>query len=196
MKSSISLILILFAFMAGDLYSQDLSRARINLKPRQIHKLPKVDLDLIEKTYPQSYLYRVKRNSIVLINRTYHRTTHDANYFQGEINFDEINTITVHSRKRKFKTNLWGALIGGTVGYLVGKSVAKEDFKQISIELLNQQPTTGFIEPILGTIVGASIGVAIGDLFTPITIEDVHKRPRQTSIFLRGITNKKKSRRK
>jgi hypothetical protein len=152
--------------------------------------MPKVDLDLFEKDYPPSFLYRVNKNSLTLINRAVHNKTFETVYFQGKVDFDDINAITVHSRSRRFKTNIWGAAIGGAIGYFVGKTVARKDFNQFSIELINQRPTAGWAEPIIGTIVGASIGIAIGDLFTPVTIRNVNRNPRKASMYLRGLSRK------
>ena len=196
MKSSIYLVILVgLSVLSFEAFAQRSSSSRISLKPRQIHKLPKVDLDLLEKDYPRSYLYRVKNNSITLINRSVHAKTHETIYFMGDVDFSEINAMTVVDRRRRFKTNLWGALAGGIVGYTIGKLAARDDFNQISIEILNQQPKAGFIEPILGTIVGASLGIAIGDLFTPVRLKDVYKNPRKTSLYLRGLTKKKRKRR-
>lgn len=172
------------------------SKSKVKMSPHKIHKLPKVDLDLVDKDYPRSYLARVNKSSITLINRAYHNKTHKPVYFQGTVDFNDINSMTIHSRKRRFKTNIWGALIGGAAGYLVGKSVAREDFNQVSIEILNQRPQAGFVEPILGAIVGASVGIAIGDLFTPIQLDNVNKNPRQTSLYLRGLNKKSKKKRR
>ena len=197
MKSSFTYFMIAcFILCLGQVQGQNRSNARVKLAPRKIHKLPKVDLELIEKNYPRSYLYKVNKSSITLINRAYHNKTFKPVYFQGDLNFDEIKSITIHSRQRRFKTNIWGAAIGGIAGYFVGKAVAREDFNQISIEILDQRPSTGFVEPIIGAIVGASVGIAIGDLFTPVTLDKVNGNTRQTSLYLRGETKRKKKKRR
>ena len=186
----------LFAFCDSALAQKKRSSSRISLSPRKIHKLPKVDLVMLDKTVPRSYLYRVDRSNVTLINRAVHAKTFKPQYIQGKVGLDKIKDMTIYDRKRRFKTNLYGAAIGGALGYIVGKSVAREDFSQVSIEILNQQPTTGFMEPIIGTILGASIGIAIGDQFTPIRLNDVYKQPQKSSLFLRGVMKKKKKKRK
>ena len=197
MKSSLFCLLTLALLLCTiDSFGQKRNKSRVTLSPKKIHKLPKVDLELLDKSYPRSFLYKVDRSSVTLINRSYHRQTYKPMYFQGKLGLDQIKSMTIHDRKRRFKTNAWGALIGGVAGYLVGKAIAPDDFSQVSIEILSQQPKTGFIEPIIGTIVGASLGIAIGDLFTPIRIEDVNENPRKTSLYLRGLQKKKNKKKK
>ncbi len=195
MKNALLLVLTFTLVATTTVFAQNKrSKARVTLNPRKIHKLPVVDLVHLERSYPRSFLYRVDRTSVTLINRAIHNKTFEIEYFQGKLDLDQIKEMTIYDKGRRFKTNLIGAAIGGITGYFIGKSVAREDFNQVSIELLSQRPQTGFIEPILGTIVGASVGIAVGDLFTPIRLRDVHENPRKSSIFLRGLLKKKKKR--
>jgi gas vesicle protein len=120
-------------------------------------------------------------------------------YFNGVVPFDQIDRITVISRKRKLQTNLIGAAIGGAAGYLVGRQLRPDGLRQANIELISQPPQNGFIEPILGGIIGAGLGTVIGDLFTPVQIENVNKNPREAAKKLRSYLpakRKKKSRRR
>ncbi len=189
-----SILLLCFALSLGHIA---LAQSNLKLKPREIHRLAKVDLVMEDgKHVPRSWLYRVNRSDIQIVSKSYHNYSYDAVYFTGKVPLEDIKTITIMSRQRRFRTNLVGALIGGVAGYVVGHTLRAEAHQSERIEVLNQKTFSGVVEPFIGVIIGASVGVAIGDLFTPVTL-DVNVNERRASRMLREISRKgkKKSRR-
>lgn len=179
MKSSL-LFIFFYPLITLAAFGQRTSLRSPGYTPAEIHKMPIVMIDLQEKSYPRSYLQKVSATSVVIIKKTMHERTLQPMYFSGEIALDQIESITLISRKRKWRTNLIGAAVGGTAGYFIGRQFKPEPLMQSNIELANQAPRNGFIEPILGTLIGLGVGIVVGDLFTPLRIDNVSQNPRQT----------------
>lgn len=202
MKSSTSLILMLI-LVSSVVCSAQRAQRKQTFKPSEVNKMPIVLLDVVDKKIPKSHLFKVSNSSISIINKTIHDHTQRPMYFSGEVPLDQIESIVLISKKRRFKTNMIGAIVGGTVGYLVGRQFRPDPIRQVNIELASQPPVNGFIEPILGGIVGLGLGAVIGDLFTPIYIDNVHRNQKQAIDTLKDYTfsprrksKKKKSRRR
>ena len=190
------LFLLLCILLLTSSLAQGQRRTKV-YRPGEVARMPIVLIDLLEKSYPRSHLEKVNNSSIVIVNRSIHRHTLRPMYFSGDVSFDQISRITIISQKRKWKTNLIGAAIGGAAGYLVGRQLRPDRIRRANIELISQPAQNGFIEPILGGILGAGLGAVIGDLFTPISIEQVNENPREAAKTLRTyLPNKKKKKRK
>ncbi|NND32288.1 MAG: hypothetical protein HKN76_06815 [Saprospiraceae bacterium] len=192
MKSSKWMIVCLCTLFLTSVFGQ---RRSNQFKASDLAKMPIVYIDLIEKSYPRSYLDRVSNSSITIVNRTFHERTLRPMYFSGVVPLDQIKHITIISKKRKWQTNLIGGAIGGAAGYFLGRQFRPDRIRQANIELIDQPPSNGFIEPILGGILGVGLGVVIGDLFTPVHIDNVNSNPRQAVRTLREHSPKKKKRR-
>ncbi len=158
-----------------------------------MNKMPVVLIDLLEKSYPKAHLQKVSSSSITVIKKTIHEYTLVPMYFSGEIALDQIESITLISGKKRLRTNLLGAAIGGATGYLIGRKLRPAQLRQNNIELLNQRPLNGFIEPILGGIIGLGIGTVVGDLFTPIHIDNVRGNPKKAISTLKEYAPSRRS---
>lgn len=198
MKSSL-LFIFFYPLITITAFGQRASQRSPAYKPAEIHKMPVVLIDLQEKSYPRSYLQKVTATSVMIIKKTMHERTLQPMYFTGEIALDQIESITLVSRKRKWRTNLIGAAVGGTAGYFIGRQFKPEPLSQANIELLNQPPRNGFIEPILGSLIGLGVGIVVGDLFTPLRIDNVSQNPRKAIASLseyapsrRSVKNRKR----
>lgn len=160
-------------------------RTALNSRPDGLGKMPIVFLEVNNKFYPKSYLARVNNTSIMLINKTMHRNTWEDMYFKGSVDLKDVNRIMIVDRKKKWRNNLVGALLGGAAGYFVGNLLKPGQLRQNNIELIGQPPQNGFVEPILGTLVGASVGMIVGDRLTPVTIEHVNRNPERSARQIR-----------
>jgi hypothetical protein len=192
MKSSTSLLLLIFVLFSLPTHAQRSQRNQ-QFDPSEINKMPVVLIDMIERSYPKAHLQKVSNSSLMIIKKTIHDRTLKPMYFSTEVSLDEIESITLISKKRKWRTNLIGAAIGGTVGYFVGNQFRPDRLRQANIELISQPPQNGFIEPILGGIVGLGIGTIIGDLFTPLHIEGVSQNQKNAIAKLREYAPSRRS---
>lgn len=187
MKSSTLLLLCLFLFSSLGAEAQR-SQRKEKFKPSEVSKMPIVLIDMVEKSYPRAHLQSVSNSSLTIIKKTLHEHTLKPMYFSGVVPLDDIESIVLISKKRRFKTNIIGAAIGGAVGYFVGRQFRPDPLRQANIELSSQRPVNGFIEPILGGIVGVGIGTIIGDLFTPLYIDNVNRNQKEAISKLKEHT--------
>lgn len=187
MKSSTLLFLCLFALCSFGAEAQR-SQRKVKFKPSEVSKMPVVLIDMIEKSYPKAHLQSVSNSSLTIIKKTLHEHTLEPMYFSGVVPLDEIESIVLVSKKRRFKTNIIGAAVGGALGYFIGRQFRPDPLRQPNIELANQRPVNGFIEPILGGIVGVGFGTIIGDLFTPLYIDNVNRNQREAIAKLKEHT--------
>lgn len=193
MKSFTIFILLCSLLLAVPSLAQRSRQITSNIKPAEINRMPVVMIDLLEKSYPKAHLQKLSNSSITVIKKTIHEHTLRPMYFSGEIALDQIESITLISGKRRLRTNLLGAAVGGAAGYLIGRQLRPAQLRQNNIELINQRPLNGFIEPILGGIIGLGIGTGVGDLFTPIQIHNVRGNPKKAISTLREYTPSRKS---
>lgn len=192
MKSSIALLVLLCILYSLPTHAQRSQRNQ-QFKSSEINKMPIVVIDMIEKSYPKAHLQKVTNSSLMIIKKTIHEHTFKPMYFAGEVPIDQIESITLISKKRKWQTNLIGAAAGGAIGYFVGNLLRPDQIRQNNIELISQRPRNGFVEPILGGIVGVGIGTVIGDLFTPLHIDGVNRNPKKAIAKLREYTPSRRS---
>lgn len=192
MKSSITTTVVLCIICCFPIHAQRSQRSQ-QFKASEVNKMPIVLIDMIEKSYPRAHLQKVTNSSLTIIKKTIHERTLRPMYFAGEVPIDQIESITLISKKRKWRTNLIGAAVGGAVGYFIGNQLRPDRIRQNNIELISQPAQNGFIEPILGGIVGVGVGTVIGDLFTPLHISGVNHNPKKAIPKLREYTPSRKS---
>lgn len=166
-------ILGLFAFSA-DISAQK----KVRIKPEDVAKISIVKMEVGDRTFPASMLYSVGRRSMTVVKTSIDVSTGKEFYLPVEIDINEFDHITIYNRKRK----RWGMLIGGvTMGlasYFVANQFTNKRLNAPSIEILGQEPQTGFVEPFVAGILGAGVGVILGDLLSPVRI-NVKKNRRE-----------------
>ena len=188
-QSSTFLLLILLMSYSAVSFAQR-SQRKQQFKPSEVDKMPIVLLDLVEKSYPKSHLQKVSNSSITIINRTVHEITFKPMYFSGDVALDQINSIVVYSRKRRFRTNLIGAVAGGALGYFVGKQLEPSE-REAGLDFF--YPRKYNVPSVIGGVIGASIGAVIGDLFTPLHIDHVNTNPKQAVAKLKEYAPSRRS---
>ncbi|MCB0669396.1 MAG: hypothetical protein KDC80_26410 [Saprospiraceae bacterium] len=192
MKSSTSLALLLVMATFVSVSAQR-SQRRQSFDPAEVRKMPIVLIDMVDKSYPRVHLQKVTDASLTVIKRTLHDHTLKPMYFSGTVALDEIESIVLISKKRRFRTNAIGAVVGGALGYFVGRQFRPDPIRQANLELASQRPVNGFIEPILGGIVGFGLGAVVGDLFTPIYIDNVSRNQKQAISTLKDYAPNRRS---
>ncbi len=170
--------------------------SKVTLSPREVHRLPIVTLDMHEHHLPKSYLYRITNSDLTLISRSRHLNTWEMMYFRGRVSLNDIEAITVVSRQRRLRINITGAVVGGLTGYMVGRWMRPDPIRQRNIEVLGQWPVNGFVEPALGAIIGASLGVCFGEFLAPVRIEGVSRNPSASVRALRRLSPPDKTRKR
>lgn len=195
MKSSTLFLLLVFSVSTISSLAQR-SQRRQTFEPSEVNKMPIVLIDAVDKNYPKVHLQKVTDASITIIKKTLHDHTLKPMYFSGSVPLEDIESIVLISKKRRFKTNAIGAVIGGSVGYLVGRQFRPDPLRQANIELASQKPRNGFIEPILGGIIGVGLGAVIGDLFTPIYIDNVNRNQKQAISTLKDYVVDRRSKKR
>ncbi len=192
MKSSLC-----FLFIALVLVQPCLTQEGKSIDPEEVKSMPVVHLDLWEKSYPKSYLSEVNEYSISVISSVVHQKTRVPNYFQGDIDFSEINKIKLVERNRQWRTNLIGAGVGMVSGFLVGRALRPEPERQFLLDLINQPTSKSIAEPILGSVIGGCAGLVVAEYcFTPVRIKNVSSNPEQASSILSGFIEKSRRKKK
>ncbi len=133
-------LILLLSLLTCLVCMQSMAQSNLKLKPSKIQKLPKVDIEMADgKEVPRSWLYRVNRSDLQVVSKAYHDNSYDPIYFSGKILLEDIKSITILTRQRRFKTNIIGAVLGGAAGYLIGRSLRAEEHRNEQIEILSQR---------------------------------------------------------
>jgi len=194
MKKSSTLFIVLLLVACSVASQAQRNQRREKFKPSEVSKMPVVLIDLVEKSYPRAHLQKVTNSSITIIKKTVHEHTLRPMYFSGEVQLDQIESIVLISKKRRLQTNLIGAAVGGVLGYFVGNQIKADPRNRKASELFYRRPLN--VEPILGGIIGVGLGAVIGDLFTPLYIDNVNRNPKQAISKLKEYAPSRKSKKR
>ena len=154
--------------------ASDMAAQKVRIKPQDVKNISEVKLEVDGRIFPKAMLYRVNRREMTLVRESSNYVSKESFYIPTEIAIDEFDYITIYNRKRK----IWAQIIGGvglaTVSYVVVDQIYDNKMSNVFLEILNQPPQHRFVEPIVAGILGAGVGVILGELLHPVKI-DVRK---------------------
>ena len=147
------------------------AQRKVRIKPADLKKVSYVKLKTAEKEFPKLILYKTTRKDLTVVRHTMEDATGRDVFMPHTVAIDEFDHITIYNKKRR----IWGQIIGGvglgaTAYFVTDQIVGGNDVDQITIELLGQSPESNFIEPIVAGIIGAGVGVILGEMLSPIRI--------------------------
>lgn len=129
----------------------------------QIKQLSTVQLVKGEKVFPESYLFGMHGDSLVLLTDI--SAWNDKSLFaKSKISVSRYDELHISSKaERTRKSVLWGSIIGA-VSFAVARKATKTDFNEQSVgkRVLGQQPHQGYIEGTIAGVTGFGIGMIIG----------------------------------
>ncbi len=152
-------------------FSADLSaQKKVRIKPEDRADVSIVKMQVDDRVFPKSMLYRVHRKTMTVVKTSIDVSTGNEFYIPVEIDINEFDYITIYNRKRKRMGMLIGGVSMALAAYFVTDQLTNKSISQPSIEILGQAPQTGFVEPVVAGILGAGVGVILGDLLSPVRI--------------------------
>ena len=133
------------------------------LTKSQIKKLSTVELSKGIKVFPESYLYGMKGDSLILLTDISRRD--ESSIFAKSnisvVNYDEL--ILTNRAERLRKSALWGGILGGLSYAIVQRSTANKPFERNVAQLITgQKANTGQLEGIIAGVTGMGLGMIIG----------------------------------
>jgi len=129
----------------------------------EVKQLSTVQLIKGEKKFPESYLYGMKGDSLILLTDI-SGWNEKTVYAKSKISIAGYDELLVSSRAdRRRKSVLWGTLIGG-VSFALAQRNAKANSSERSVgkNLLGQALNQGYIEGTIAGVTGFGIGMIIG----------------------------------
>jgi len=166
LSSCLSVILALSCYTLG----AQSETTTVRVKPQDLEKMTRVELQAGDKVFPKSYLYKTNRSSIVILPGSIEDDKGRTHYLNKEVSFNDVDYITIYSHKRKVRSSIIGGIVGGVGSYFVTDQLGKKRLRQPSLELLGQTPTTRIVEPIVAGFVGAGIGIIVGEMLAPLKL--------------------------
>lgn len=153
------LLVLLLAVVPILLFSQ--STEEITL--RTTRKLPKVELFSEKGNFPESYLYRLQSDSLVLLTDI-SSWTQPPFYAVSTINPNHYDYFTIQYPKETLtKSLIWGSILGVTSFYVVRGFTRTLDSERSIIQVLSRQGGhDGIVPGIMAGVTGFGIGVIIG----------------------------------
>jgi hypothetical protein len=160
------------------------AQRKVRIKPKDVKGISMVKMTVGDRTFPKSMLYSVHRKAMTVVKTSTDASTGKEFYLPVELDINEFDYITIYSRKRKRMGQLIGGVSLALAAYFVTNQLSNKHLDAPSIEILGQAPQTGFVEPIVAGILGAGVGVILGDLLSPLRI-NVKKDRREAYLKLK-----------
>ncbi len=161
----ISFLFVAFAFQissAQNFFNKNPTKYH-RLTKSQIKNLSTVELSKGTKIFPESYLYGMKGDSLILLTDI-SKWNENSIFAKSNIsvsNYDEL--ILTSKAERRQKSALWGAILGGLSYALVQKATATKSYERtISKILTGQQSNNGQLEGVIAGVTGMGLGMIIG----------------------------------
>jgi len=135
----------------------------IGLSKMQIKQLSTVQLVKGDKVFPESYLYGMHGDSLVLLTDI--SGWNDQSLFaKSKISVSKYDELHISSRaERRRKSVLWGSIIGA-VSFAIARNATKTSNGERSVgkRVLGQQAHNGYIEGTIAGVTGFGFGMIIG----------------------------------
>ncbi len=133
------------------------------LTKAEIKKLSTVELSKETKVFPESYLYGMKGDSLILLTDI--SGWNDPSIFAKSTisvsNYDKL--ILTNKAERLKKSALWGGILGALSYAVVQNATANKPFERSVTQLITgQRANTGQLEGIIAGVTGMGLGMIIG----------------------------------
>ena len=133
------------------------------LSKMQIKQLSTVQLIKGEKKFPESYLYGMKGDSLILLTDI-SEWNEKSLFAKSKISTAKYDELVVSSKAdRRRKSVLWGTLIGAASFAIAQKaSRTHNGERSVGKRVLGQAAHNGYIEGTIAGVTGFGIGMIIG----------------------------------
>jgi len=133
------------------------------LKKAQIKKLSTVQLINGVKSFPESYLYGMHGDSLILLTDV-SSWTQPTFFAKSKISIAGYEELIISSRAdRRKKSMIWGTILGAVSYAVVKKSSAQKPYERtVAQSLVGQPSNSGQIEGIIAGVTGFGMGMIIG----------------------------------
>ena len=140
------------------------SKNKLKLKPKEIKKLTFIQLEGGEKKFPDSYLFGMRDDNLILATDIATKWSDKSLFVKSEVNIKKYDYLVMLNRKEKHrKMAIWGAIFGAAGYYIFQKEAIPTPYETRNKSILGQPTNNGRIEGIIGAITGAGFGIIIGN---------------------------------
>jgi len=133
------------------------------LTKSEIRKLSSIELIKGEKKFPESFLYGMHGDSLILLTDVSH-WNEPTFIAKTKVSIGGYDELIISSRaERRRKAMIWGTILGG-ISYAAAQQATKTKSYEttISKSILGQQPSNGQIEGVIAGVTGFGLGMIIG----------------------------------
>lgn len=155
-------LLLLVLFLSPTTHAQ---QRYFGLTKMQVKRLSTVSLINGEKEFPESYLYGMHGDSLILLTDI-SAWEENSIFAKSKISIAGYEELTISSRaERRRKSVLWGSIIGAA-SYAIAQRATQDNFLERSVgkTLLGQRPFQGYIVGTIAGITGFGAGMVIGQV--------------------------------
>lgn len=157
-------ILLVLVFCANEAQTQ--TRAKYRLKNNQIKKLIRVDLSVDDVKFPRSYLYKIRKDSLVLFSTVSDKKDEKTIFCQKTISLGDFDEMIISNRSDRIKFGLIGGAVLGAIAFAITRKATRGVPSDNNLtSLLLQDTNPAIIESVIGGITGFGLGLIIGTKF-------------------------------
>lgn len=164
-------LMVLMIMVASDMSAQEATKRTVKIKAKDVKNISTVTLESNGRKFPAYKLYRTTRSELTLLRDEPSDMLKEGHFAPFKVELDAFDKVVIHNRKR----TIWASIIGGVglagVSYFVVDQLSENNLDSPQLELLGQETSHRFIEPIVAGILGAGIGVIVGEMLAPIRID-------------------------
>ncbi|MDG2448947.1 MAG: hypothetical protein P8M34_04900 [Saprospiraceae bacterium] len=164
MKKGIQLLILIFALVAVKSNGQNRE-----ISKKQIRKLSKIHLFSGKKAYSESFLKGIRGDSLSLYTPLYHEQS-GLFYTPSKVDFNNFDRATIINKRSRIRNVVVAATTLGVASFFATKAIAKAGpgrrFVAPGIDpRVNRPLNSGNIEGIMAGVIGAGLGMLIGEKF-------------------------------
>lgn len=154
----ISFLLVVFVMQLGTTQQK-----YFKLSKREIKQLSTVELVKGMKKFPESYLYGMHGDNLILLTDI-SKWNEPTVFAKSKISVEGYDELIISNKAdRRQKSLLWGGLLGAVSYAAVKKATETKPYETtISKLITGQQPNNGQIEGVIAGITGFGLGMIIG----------------------------------
>ena len=164
------------------------------MKNKDIRKLSKIHLFRGDKAYPESFLKAVRNDSLLLYTSLYHK---DSGLFFTDaiVDFNNFDRATIINKKKRIRNTVLASASMGLASFFITKHLTKADPSRAFISpgtdpRVNRPLNSGNTEGVLAGVIGAGVGLIIGEKFFKTRI-DLRKDRRKAKRLIKSHVKRK-----
>jgi len=164
----------LFAFLAFAIsgVAQSDKPKPFELTDADIKKLSRTEIDLVTSRLPSNriYIYMLKEDSVGLLIPPRRSLDLPAVTIKRTYAYKDISKLVIINPKRKSRVGWIGSAIGLAAGVGVGLLISEDDAPSDNLAPLGQTTAPSLFEPIIGGVLGWSIGKTVGEISSRVKL--------------------------